>query len=60
MSDNEIICNCMGVTRGEIVKAIKEKNLTTVEQVGEATEAGTGCGGCQPDIQEILDEVNGK
>ena len=58
-SDNDTICNCMGVTRGEIIKAIKEKNLTTVEQVGEATEAGTGCGGCQPDIQAILDEVNG-
>lgn len=59
MSDNEVICNCMGVTRGEIIKAIKDKKLTTVEEVGEATEAGTGCGGCQPDIQSILDEVNG-
>lgn len=59
-SDNDTICNCMGVTRGEIIKAIKEKKLTTVEQVGDATDAGTGCGGCQPDIQAILDEVNGK
>ena len=58
-SDNDTICNCMGVTRGEIIKAIKEKNLTTVEQVGDATDAGTGCGGCQEDIQAILDEVNG-
>lgn len=59
-SDNETICNCMGVTRGEIIKAIKEKGLTTVEQVGDATDAGTGCGGCQEDIQDILNEVNGK
>ena len=59
-SDNDTICSCMGVTRGEIIKAIKEKGLKTVEQVGEATEAGTGCGGCQPDIQDILNEVNGK
>lgn len=58
-ADNDIICNCMGVTRGEIIKAIKDKRLTTVEQVGDATEAGTGCGGCQEDIQAILNEVNG-
>ena len=58
MNDNEIICNCMGVTRGEIIKAIKEKNLKTVEEVGEGTEACTGCGGCQPELQEILDEIN--
>lgn len=60
MSDNnEIICNCMGVTRGDIIKAINEKGLKTVDEVGEATDAGTGCGGCHPEIQEILDELNG-
>lgn len=57
---SETICNCMGVTRDEIVTAIKAKNLTTVEQVGDETSAGTGCGGCQDKIQEILNEVNGK
>jgi NAD(P)H-nitrite reductase large subunit len=30
-----------------------------VEEVGEETNAGTGCGGCQDDIQAILDEING-
>ena len=48
----------MDVTRGEIIKAIKELELKTVEEVGRATEAGTGCGGCQSVIQEILDEIN--
>lgn len=60
MDRNETICNCMGVTRGEIIDAIKEKGLTTVEQVSEATEAGTGCGGCLDEIQTILDKVNKK
>ncbi|MEG1573162.1 MAG: (2Fe-2S)-binding protein [Bacteroidales bacterium] len=57
---SETICNCMGITRDEIVKAIKEKKLTTVDQVGDETTAGTGCGGCQDKIQLILDEINGK
>ena len=56
--NNEEICNCMGVTREEIVNACKSGNLTTVEEVGEATGAGTGCCGCCPDIQAILDEIN--
>ncbi len=57
---SEIICHCMDVDRDTIVKAIKEKKLTTVEQVGDETQAGTGCGGCQDQIQEILNEINGE
>ncbi|MCK9321719.1 MAG: (2Fe-2S)-binding protein [Bacteroidales bacterium] len=60
MNGDEIICNCMEVTKSTIIKAIKDKGLKTVEEVGEATEAGTVCGGCQDDIQNILDEINGK
>ena len=57
---SEIICHCFEVSREEIENAIREKWLKTVEEVGEATNAGTGCGGCQEQIQEILDEINGK
>jgi len=45
--------------KSEIVKAIREKGLKTVEEVQDATEAGTVCGGCVDDIEEILREVNG-
>jgi NAD(P)H-nitrite reductase large subunit len=46
----------MNVDRDTIVKAIKEQNLTTVEEVQETTSAGTGCGGCVPDIEALLAE----
>lgn len=59
MANDDIICNCNEISRAEIIKAIKEKGLKTVEEVGEATIAGTGCGGCQEEIQEILDALNG-
>lgn len=55
---SEIICHCFEVSREEIEKAIREKGLKTVEEVGECTNAGTGCGGCQVQIQEILDEIS--
>lgn len=60
MDREEIICDCMEITRGVIIDAIKNKNLKTVEEVGDATEAGTYCGSCQDDIEDILDLVNGK
>ncbi len=58
MDRNEVVCNCFGVSRGEIEEAIRTKNLKTVDQVGEVTNAGTGCGGCQEEIQKILDSIN--
>jgi NAD(P)H-nitrite reductase large subunit len=57
MDDIEI-CHCNEVMKNEIVKAIREKHLKTVEEVQEATQAGTVCGGCIPDIEEILSEIN--
>ena len=57
MEPDVIICNCNQIYRSEILKAIKEKGLTTIEEVGEITSAGTVCGQCQDDIQGILDEL---
>ena len=57
--ENPLICSCMEIYKDTIVQAIKEKGLKTVDEVGAETDAGTVCGQCQDDIQEILDEVNG-
>jgi bacterioferritin-associated ferredoxin len=54
--DDVEICHCNGIMKSEIIKAINEKGLTTVEQVQDATIAGTMCGGCIPDIEDILKE----
>jgi bacterioferritin-associated ferredoxin len=58
MEDDILICTCNEIYKSEIVKAILEKGLSTVEEVGEATTAGTVCGQCQDDIKDILDELN--
>ncbi|MBO8442076.1 MAG: NAD(P)/FAD-dependent oxidoreductase [Firmicutes bacterium] len=61
MSDDDIICGCNNVSKGEIVKAIREQGLTSVDEVGKITRAGTSCGKCKPLIQEILEaEVGDK
>ncbi len=44
----------MEIYESEIVKAIKDKNLITAEEVGDETGAGTVCGECIEDIEELL------
>ena len=59
--EGRLVCKCFGVTEDQIVKAIKENNLTTVEEVTNFTKAGGGCGDCQEDIAQILkDTLAGK
>jgi NifU-like protein len=53
----KIICECFGVTDKEIEQAIRENNLSTVEEVTNYTKAGGGCGGCHDEIQKIIDQV---
>lgn len=54
---DELICVCGEVMKSTILSAIADGGLTTVDQVGDVTGAGTHCGGCQDRIKEILDEV---
>lgn len=55
-ADSDLVCVCMYVSHGTILTAIKANKLTTVEEVGEHTEAGSNCGACRVDIEKILDE----
>ncbi len=58
-SEGTVVCNCFNVTDVDIENAIKQNELTTVEEVTNFTKAGGGCGGCVPQIEEILSKVNG-
>ncbi len=53
----EIVCKCFGVTDKEIERAVRENDLTTVEQVTYYTKAGGGCAKCHPKIEEIIEKV---
>ena len=55
--EEKIVCTCFGVSENEILRVIRENNLTTVEQVTNFCKAGGGCGGCKPDIEELLATV---
>jgi assimilatory nitrate reductase catalytic subunit len=52
-----IVCVCFDVGTKTILGAIAEQNLTSVEAVGAALNAGTNCGSCRPAIRALLESV---
>ena len=47
-----IVCNCNGVTRGQLGVAMAE-GCATVEQMAACTRASTVCGACKPLLAEL-------
>ncbi|TAJ12748.1 (2Fe-2S)-binding protein [Marinilabiliaceae bacterium JC017] len=54
--DNDYVCKHLQLTKGDLVRVIREKQLTTFEQIQDETDAGTVCGTCVPEIEAILEE----
>ena len=50
-----VICVCKQVTERRIRKAVKSGRRRFVS-VKQATEAGSGCGLCQPIVQDIIED----
>jgi NifU-like protein len=57
--ESRIVCACFGVTEKEIERVVSQNNLETVEDVTNYCKAGGGCGKCKPDIQKIIDSIQG-
>ena len=54
MKDSDEVCGCNGVCKGNIVKAIKDKGLFTVDDVKKHTKAASSCGSCTGLVEQIL------
>lgn len=56
MDANAMICSCNDVSRGTIAAAVCELGVdgATLSAVKKCTRAGTGCGGCEPQVKSIL------
>jgi nitrite reductase (NADH) large subunit len=48
------ICSCNNVTKDAICGAIRTQNLSTLAEVKKCTRATSGCGGCAPQVVDIL------
>ncbi len=52
--DGPLVCACFSVGVHTIERAIGEKRLTTVAEIGTLLRAGTGCGSCLPALNTLL------
>ncbi|MBE5956432.1 MAG: (2Fe-2S)-binding protein [Lachnospiraceae bacterium] len=52
MDLDNMVCNCMSITKGMIKEAV-DNGATTLEEVMEATGAATICGACADEVQRL-------
>lgn len=53
--DQTELCHCRMVPAEKVYNAIKQ-GAKTVEDICRTTLAGTGCGSCRPDSQQLLNQ----
>lgn len=53
LPDSAPVCTCNAVTKGQICGAVAD-GCRTAKEIGAATTAGTGCGGCVPTVTTLL------
>jgi assimilatory nitrate reductase catalytic subunit len=51
------VCACFGVTRDAVRHAVATHRLGSVQQIGAMLRAGTNCGSCISELEEILRDV---
>ncbi len=54
MAEGEVVCECFGVTDLDVIRAINESDLRSVEEITNFTKAGGGCGKCEDKLRDIL------
>jgi nitrite reductase (NADH) large subunit len=54
MADEQEICGCNGVCKGQITGAITAQGLTTLDDVKAVTKASASCGSCTPLVEQLL------
>jgi len=54
MAEGEVVCECFGVTDLDVIRAIKESDLRSVEEITNFTKAGGGCGKCEDKLRDLL------
>ncbi len=54
MSDTDEICGCNGVNKGQIVNAIIDQKLFTLDDVRAHTKASASCGSCTGLVESLL------
>ncbi|PHH88507.1 hypothetical protein CDD83_7445 [Cordyceps sp. RAO-2017] len=57
LDDDCQVCSCHNVTKGDIVKCVKDGLCKDIGAIKSTTKAGTGCGGCLPLVTTIFNKT---
>ncbi|MDX6379825.1 MAG: nitrite reductase large subunit [Rubrobacteraceae bacterium] len=57
LPDEAQVCDCNGISKGQIVATIQDLGLKKVSEVVQETTAGNSCGSCKPLVGQILEET---
>lgn len=60
LPDHAQICNCNGVSKGQIKEAIQLGKCHSVSKVGGCTKAGLGCGSCKSLVAQLIEAYAGE
>ncbi|MEK7469737.1 MAG: (2Fe-2S)-binding protein [Planctomycetota bacterium] len=51
------LCTCFGLSAEDLKRLALERGLTGVDELADATGAGTGCRTCVPDLEKLLETL---
>jgi bacterioferritin-associated ferredoxin len=54
-TENDVLCHCSGTTVQQI-KQLLNDGIVDPERISRITGTASGCGGCEFDLQQLLDE----
>ena len=54
VAEEQEICGCNGVCKGQITSAIGAQGLSTLDDVRAVTKASASCGSCTPLVEQLL------
>ena len=60
LPDHAQICNCNGVSKGQIKEVIQIGKCHSVSKIGGCTKAGLGCGSCKTLIAQLIEAYAGE
>lgn len=58
MADGEVICGCLGITKGAMIECIHTHGISTLSELRERSRASAGCGSCGAHCKALLEAVS--
>jgi NAD(P)H-nitrite reductase large subunit len=53
-SRSRVVCECLKVTEGQVVDALRAGRACSLREIAACTEAGSGCNSCHSELRRLL------